>query len=251
MMAVASGGQASPDVFPAMVSRSLDTGTVNSVFQTGQTVEVGGASTEDARTAAHLLVHHIWLTTGIEGNVTNFDVRNMVCRGEVPYSAPPPSRPKEPMPPTGGINMRMLETDYTDDPRTAAESGVSFQPEKFPGLKWRMQLPNGHMVTFAWFERGRGVVTGLRSNEEVYLCNMVVRGMPSYERGNEYRDYNALEHKGMQDEEAKQAALEAAAAAAALRGGAGGILALRRNGKRVRTVKEPKCKKQPRLTSAA
>lgn len=83
-MAVASGGQASPDVFPAMVSRSLDTGTVNSVFQTGQTVEVGGASQEDALLAAHLNVYYNWKTTGIDATVTNFAVCNMVCRVELP-----------------------------------------------------------------------------------------------------------------------------------------------------------------------
>ncbi len=68
-----------------------------------------------------------------------------------------------------------------------------FQPEKFPGLKWKMELFPGHQVTWALFERGRGVVTGLRSLDEVVACNMVVRGLPCYERGNEYRELDKHE----------------------------------------------------------
>lgn len=149
------------------------------------------------------------------------------------------------MPPTGGVNMRMLKTDCTDDPRTAVEKGVSFQPLKFPGLKWKMQLPNGHMVTFAWFERGRGVVTGLRSSTDVYLCNMVVRGMPCYERGNEYRDYNPAERQDVRDEEAREAAL----AEHAKKNEAAGVAAVMMRGKRVRAIKESKSKKQRTLLS--
>lgn len=139
------------------------------------------------------------------------------------------------MPPDGGVNMRMLKTDCIDDPRTASQKGVSFQPLKFPGLKWKMQLVNGHMVTFAWFERGRGVVTGLRSADEVYLCNMVVRGMPSYERGNEYRHYNAIEAQDVLDEEARQSALESNASGSM-------------RGKRMHALKDSKPKRQ-RLTT--
>lgn len=105
------------------------------------------------------------------------------------------------MPPTGGVNMLLLKTDCTDDPRTAVKKGVSYQPTKFPGLKWKMLLVNGHAVTFALFERGRGVVTGLLNLDEVFLCNSVVRDLPSYERGNEYRDFTELEKQAMKDAE--------------------------------------------------
>lgn len=84
VLTLAGGGQASPEVFPATVSRSFDTGTVNSVFQSGHTVLVGCASDLRALWAAHKHKAFIWETTGIACDVTNFRVCNVVCRVELP-----------------------------------------------------------------------------------------------------------------------------------------------------------------------
>ena len=43
-------------------------------------------------------------------------------------------------------------------------------------------------VTFAFFQRGRGVATGLCDPSRVWQVNKIINNMPSYERRSEYRD---------------------------------------------------------------
>ena len=43
-------------------------------------------------------------------------------------------------------------------------------------------------VTFAFFQRGRGVATGLCDPSRVWQVNKIINNMQSYERGSEYRD---------------------------------------------------------------
>ena len=72
-----------------------------------------------------------------------------------------------------------------------------FEPEKFPGMKWKVRLPDcgdeERYVTYALFERGRGVVTGLKHMSDVPKCNKLLVDLPSYERGYEYRLMTASE----------------------------------------------------------
>jgi hypothetical protein len=62
------------------------------------------------------------------------------------------------------------------------------------------------VVTFAWFQRGRGVATGLSNPSRVAQINKIINDMPSYERGAEYRAMTREE-----EDLAKQDALVAAA----------------------------------------
>jgi len=74
---------------------------------------------------------------------------------------------------------------------------LQFEPEKFPGMKWKVRLPDcgdeERYVTYALFERGRGVVTGLKHMSDVPKCNKLLVDLPSYERGFEYRVMTAAE----------------------------------------------------------
>jgi TATA-box binding protein (TBP) (component of TFIID and TFIIIB) len=195
-LAVAIGGRAEPSVFPAMVSHSTDTATSNSVFATGRTVEVGCKSEDHALLAAHMLAAKIYELTGQLCGVYNFEVCNTVCRVELPYSLPPQKDKNDTdLPPSGGINMTMLLSDIKVAPNTALVNGFKYEPDKFPGLKWKVELPGfpGEYVTFAWFVRGRGVATGLKDPSRVRACNEIINAMPSYERGCEYREMTEAE----------------------------------------------------------
>lgn len=59
----------------------------------------------------------------------------------------------------------------------------------FAVQQWTRSLPDfpNEFVTFAWFQRGRGVATGLVAESRVEQINKIINSMPCYERGNEYR----------------------------------------------------------------
>lgn len=82
-LAIALGGRAATSNFPAVVSRSTDTATANSIFSTGRTVMVGCKSEMHALLGAQMIAHEIYTELGILTTVTNFKVRNVVCRVEV------------------------------------------------------------------------------------------------------------------------------------------------------------------------
>ena len=82
--AIAMHGRAAPANFPAVVSRSTDTATANSVFGTGRTVMVGCKSEMHALLGAQMIAKLIYEQLGICGSVINFKIVNSVCRVEVP-----------------------------------------------------------------------------------------------------------------------------------------------------------------------
>ena len=74
--AIAMHGRAAPANFPAVVSRSTDTATANSVFGTGRTVMVGCKSEMHALLGAQMIAKLIYEQLGICGSVINFKIVN-------------------------------------------------------------------------------------------------------------------------------------------------------------------------------
>lgn len=83
LFGVALGGRSAPAVFPSSVTRSTDTATASSIFNTGRTVEVGCKTEMHARLAAHMLVWEIKKHLNITCSVINFRISNVVCRVEL------------------------------------------------------------------------------------------------------------------------------------------------------------------------
>lgn len=89
--------------------------------------------------------------------------------------------------------MVMLETDLAALP--GLHVSVHWDPAKFPGLKWKTDIPGQfdehgkqRAVTFAVFTRGRGVATGLKHQSDIDHCNRLLLSLPSFERGHEHRE---------------------------------------------------------------
>lgn len=192
---IAIGSSVDFSVFASMISRNADVHTTSSIFCAGNS-SVSGCKTENhALITAYLMRDTIFHKTGILVSVVNFKICNLVCRVEFPYSVPKATRQGEPMPPTGGLRLSMLINDARVHPATV-DSEVHYNPDVFLGLRWRVRLPHpdgshnphGQPVTFVLFERARGVATGLLAASDRHLANAFIGHLPSYERGNEYRD---------------------------------------------------------------
>jgi len=188
-LAVAAGGRSDPNVFNNLVMRCHDTGTVSNTFAAGNVVVVGCKTENDALISAYLHAKLISDVLQIHCTPLNITICNMVCRTEMIHSVPPPAYPGEPMPAIGGNRMHMLETELQKLPN---HHSSKFEPLNFPCLWWRAKVypelgENSRKVTFAFFERGRGVVTGGMPGE-VEIYNQIMKSIPSCERGNEFRE---------------------------------------------------------------
>jgi hypothetical protein len=153
-------------------------------------------------------------------SVYTFQIRNLVCRIELPYSIPKKKRAGDPLPPTGGINMGMLEQELV---KVKTNIEVKWDPEKFPGLRWTtwMDETQTAKVTFTFFIGGRGVVTGLKEPTDNMKCNAMLLALPHMERGREFRR-ETMHERGRSEvglsfmgKKAKQNTTTAAASAAA------------------------------------
>jgi hypothetical protein len=193
-LSVALGGRSDHKVFSAVFHRATDTHTVTATFATGNVVIVGCKSEKHALVAAHN--HAFLVTTTLHQPCMpiNLTICNMVCRTEMPTSIPPPKYPGEPLPPTGGNRMHMLHTELQKMPHHVSSS---YRPLKFRCLWWKART-YPHMgefspiITMAFFERGRGVLTsGVPGEEEVY--NAIFKSIPDCGRGTEFREPTAEE----------------------------------------------------------
>ncbi len=196
LVAPAISGRYDPAIFPACVSYCKEMRASIQSFATGKQVAVGCRSEEIGKATAHLLVHTLCRVCGIDqAEVTNFYVRNIVCSVRLGFE----------------VNLSLLYEDLTTgklpyvvliDEKTG-ESPIVYQPNDFPGLAFAIEPPPPgegtavqspavpsprRVITFALFEGGNGVATGLKCNEQVGVASAYMREhMPKYELGKEYR----------------------------------------------------------------
>jgi TATA-box binding protein (TBP) (component of TFIID and TFIIIB) len=149
------------NVFPAMVSRCKETGVVVSVFGSGNGVCVGCVDASHGLYSAVLMSNLLWRTMGIQTSVLNFKVCNIVCKVQMPFR----------------VNLNLFYShDYTDK---------EWAPEIFTGLCWRVKRNKSNTITFAIFDTGRGVATGLKKESQVRAANDILTELEKFEQDNE------------------------------------------------------------------
>ena len=69
--------------------------------------------------------------------------------------------------------------------------GKEWSPEIFTGLCWRPPPQDGARITFAIFDTGKGVATGLKKPEQMAIANSILEELWKYEKGNEQVSFPA------------------------------------------------------------
>jgi len=143
-------------------------------------VVVVGCSTQDhGLYAALLLVHTLWRVLRMNVSALNFFIRNIVCSATVGH----------------GMNLSLLYEDLAEMPGTVldnarGEGGGQYEPERFPGISWAVlsdPFDKKSAVTFALFDSGKGVATGLRHMNQVAFCHDYISKLGRFRTGGEYR----------------------------------------------------------------
>lgn len=163
--------------FPAVVCRCFECDTVISIFSTGRVVIVGCRSQNHGLLSAHMLANTLSSRGGLQCTPYNFNVPNLVYRFELPWK----------------LNLDLIYADANDghisgviDDDGSGEGGTSYEPDTFPGIAMPVRL-RGDPVMFALFTSGRGIATGLRTQEQEHEANRFLGDFDKYELGNEYR----------------------------------------------------------------
>lgn len=192
--AIALGGRYDVKMFPASVVKCQDTGAVNSIFGfEGSIVTVGAQSEDAALLTHHMLADTIFEVMGIDTTVFNFDMRNIVCSIELPYSIPPRKNKRDPTPETGGLNIELLLSDACSSMfEQVLQSPPIYVPEKFSGMFLEVKY-KGFDMTIAMCATGSGVGTGLTNRAAVDALREFINKLPCYKRGEEYRQMTEAE----------------------------------------------------------
>jgi TATA-box binding protein (TBP) (component of TFIID and TFIIIB) len=195
-------------VFPAMVSHCRNKKTTLSLFSTNRLVIVGCDTADTGNSSGQMLIDVLVRTMPHlygRARLLNFEVCNIVCRVELPWR----------------LNLDLLYADACIDPDTVAvnpetlQGGCTYEPEVFPSLAWPIQR-DGVAITFALFQTGKGVATGLRTMSARHVANTILHTLSRYEIGNEYRALrpDEIQNRKAQKRSRKERRKAAAAAAA-------------------------------------
>jgi TATA-box binding protein (TBP) (component of TFIID and TFIIIB) len=181
-------GRFDQGVFPALVSYCKESSASIQIFATGKVVIVGCRTENAGLGAAHLLIHTLSRVCGIHDiDVYSFHVRNIVCSVRLQFE----------------LNLSLLYEDLTTgklphivlvDNKTS-KSPVVYKPDRFPGIAFPVETSEAGLprrITFALFDSGNGVATGLKALDQVRVADEYMKEhMWMYERGREYRVQDA------------------------------------------------------------
>ncbi len=139
-----------PRKFPGLILYVRDVGTSVLLFRTGRIVVTGSKKMDDVyetiKKVCELLAKY-----GIHcGKDPEITVQNMVGHGRINYY----------------VNLDLLDER---DPEFS-----HYNPEQFPGLDYKLILPNGRRVNFLIFRPGELVITGAKSFEEMIEATKVL-----------------------------------------------------------------------------
>jgi len=159
-------------VFPALVSNCMETNTSAQFFATGRVVIVGCRTEETGLEAAHRLVLALWKRCGIDGSMLNFSVRNIVVALSLGFEVDLDKMREE----SGDWPGMVLEN-------ARGEGGSAYDPARFSGMSFAMTDPmcSQHTITFAIFETGNGIATGLKHKGQLESVLEILSRFDRYE----------------------------------------------------------------------
>lgn len=181
-IALLFGGVYEKDKFPAAVIRLYETKTVISIFTTGACVEVGCQTEDHGIESAFIFVRSLANRTNrFVYQVTNLSVCNLVYHLRAGYR----------------INLFLFWQDLggNTSTKTAVQGKkqvvqgpcYQFDARKFPGLEWKTEV-EGNLITIMLFATGNGVVTGMKTDDQMPAINaMLYEKLQRYREGSEYR----------------------------------------------------------------
>lgn len=129
-----------PKQFPGLVYRLKKPKTATLIFNSGKMVCTGSKSEKEAVEAIHKIVEHLKKADIEIIGEPIIQVQNIVASASL----------------GGELNLEEAAVNLQD---------VMYEPEQFPGLIYRMKNPK---VVILLFGSGRIVITGAKSEEEVY-----------------------------------------------------------------------------------
>jgi len=140
IMKVSANVEYRPIKFPGLVFRLKTPKTATLIFTTGKMVCTGAKSSKEARRAVRKVVRELKNQGFIIRGSPKIKVVNMVSSADL------------------GVGIDLEEASYVLD-------NIMYEPEQFPGAVYRMADPK---VVILIFSSGKLVVTGSRSEEQVY-----------------------------------------------------------------------------------
>ncbi|CAI9095528.1 OLC1v1031509C1 [Oldenlandia corymbosa var. corymbosa] len=132
-----------PERFCALSMKIADPKTTALIFASGKMVCTGAKSEHQSKAAAEKFVRIIQELGFPEAQFSDFKIQNIVCSCDVKFP------------------IRL-------DGLANSEAGSStYEPERFPGLTYRMKQPK---VVVRIFQSGKLVITGAKTRDEIYAA---------------------------------------------------------------------------------
>lgn len=159
-VATALHGRVDKEVFPATVGRCRETGTTQSIFESGKLVVVGANTEDRALLGSYIFADTLRREMKLKVSIYNFHLNNVVgcfCVGEP-------------------LNLDLFMEDH----------GLTAQwdPDNFRGLCYK---PDGR-VSLVLFESGKVIVTGGKATKDLYdSYTDHIHDIRKYIKGKEYR----------------------------------------------------------------
>jgi transcription initiation factor TFIID TATA-box-binding protein len=135
------GAEYEPDRFPGLIYRMKEPKTATLLFHSGKVVCTGAKSLEQIKTAIQKVTKQL-ANAGIRiSNEPKIEVQNIVASSDLGQS----------------INLNAIAI-------TLGLERVEYEPEQFPGLVYRLDVPK---VVLLLFGSGKLVCTGARTPQDV------------------------------------------------------------------------------------
>ncbi len=144
------------DVFPAGVSKSLHSGTTNSLFESSEFVIAYGRSASDCLLSAYCFIDAQRTLAGERACLYNFKIQNIVCFTQMPRA----------------LNLNQFELDHPLD--------SSWEEIIFAGLKWELEPPEPKISFILFRKSGNIVVAGIKTMEMIEFAESKLHEIAKY-----------------------------------------------------------------------